>query len=389
MSDEFNLLEHPEDLLRLTVPADIRYCIISLLRFLQAARPSYQEQSWATQAVMAAAPGQWFELRRGGIPTGYLQAEESRGRYTSTPPEKVSQNRIRPLDMPDPPPTVLRRFLSSMIDRFAAQDPVAARDFLPYRDLLLKSEEDAGYLATRELTGALATGAGLRVPEALVMAEYENTLLGQFNHLGVRGEIVGILLMLCHVARKADPQTALTLALQSTPKTPVCDLAGFGDFVLSGVMSQSGGASWIKEAAQELRDRDEAKLDEAMAAKSAGNFYGAIYSSIPFAYGAKRGFGFLSRSLTGDEAVNCQVLANQCDERFAYGMAALKVDFGNSMDWRFLLAHRRMVDKHRQLKGETYAEATAVELIDISMMYPALFRPFLLGKTNNLTMTAM
>jgi hypothetical protein len=102
VSDEFNLLEKPEDLLRLTVPADIRYCIISLLRFLQAARPSYQEQSWSTQAVMAAAPGQWFELRRAGIPTGYVQAEESRGRYTSTPPDKVAIKEIRPLEMPDP-----------------------------------------------------------------------------------------------------------------------------------------------------------------------------------------------------------------------------------------------------------------------------------------------
>jgi hypothetical protein len=46
-----------------------------------------------------------------------------------------------------------------------------------------------------------------------------------------------------------------------------------------------------------------------------------------------------------------------------------------------------MVDKQRHLKGETYAEATAIELIDTSMMYPAFFRPFLLGKTNNLTTT--
>jgi hypothetical protein len=386
MSDRFNLLEQPEELLRLTVPDDIRYCIVSLLRFLQAARPSFQEEHWSIQAdVAAGAPGTWFELRKRGVPTGYTQAEASRGRYTSIPPRNVAGEEIRPLEVPDPPPTVLREFLSLMIDRLAEHDAGAASNFLPYRNLLTESEDTAGYLATRQLTSALAAGAGLRVPEAAVMVEFETKLLELFNSFKMRGEVVGILLMLCLVAQKADPQRALTVALQSTPKTTVHDIAGFGDFVLSGVISQAGGAGWINEAAQGLNDSVEAKLDEAAAASSTGNFYGAIYSSIPFAYGAKRGFGFLSRSAPGDEAAHYAVLANQCDERFAHGMAALQADFGNSMDSRFVLSHRRMVERQRRLRGETSAEATTIELIDTSMMYPAFFRAFLLGKTNALT----
>jgi hypothetical protein len=382
----FNLLDRPEDLLLLTAPADVRYCIVSLLRFLQASRPSYQEQSWATQAAVAAAAGQWVELRTRGVATGYIQAEESRGRYRPTPPENVARNEIRPIEMPDPPPTTLRQFLSSMIDRLVVQDPTGAREFLHYRDMLAGSEEEAGYLATRRLASALAGGAGLGVPEAAVAQELASTLLDQFDHFAIRGEVVGVLLMLCHVSRRADPQRALTIALRNTPKIPVHDLAGFGDFVLSGVNSQTRGAGWINEAAQELSETVEAKLDDATAATSIGSFYGAIYSSIPFAYGAKRGFGFLSRSATGDEAANYAVLANQCDERCAHGMAALKVDFGNSMDFRFILAHRRMIEKQRRLNGETYAEATVIELIDTSMTYPTFFCPFLLGRTNNLTM---
>src|ERR1700730_16606758 len=89
--DKITLLERPEDLLRLTISADIRYCIIALLRYLQALRPSFQENSCAVQAEVAAAPGKWFELRRRGVPTGYMQAEESRGRYSSSPPESVAQ----------------------------------------------------------------------------------------------------------------------------------------------------------------------------------------------------------------------------------------------------------------------------------------------------------
>jgi hypothetical protein len=53
-----------------------------------------------------------------------------------------------------------------------------------------------------------------------------------------------------------------------------------------------------------LRETVEVKLDDATAAKSIGSFYGAMYSSMPFAYGAKRDFGFLSRSTIGDEAAN-------------------------------------------------------------------------------------
>jgi hypothetical protein len=384
--DKFNLLERPEDLLRLTIPADIRYCIVVLLRYLQALRPTFQEKNWAVQAEVAAAPGQWFELRTNGVPTGYMQVEESRGRYSSSPPQNVAKNAIRVLDMPDPPPTTLRMFLSAMIERLAGENHKAATEFLGYRDMLNLSESETGYLETRRLTSALASGAGLGLPEAAIMVELENTLLELFDQLRLRGEVVGILLMLCCVSRQAAPQPALTRALCSTPKTPVHDIAGFGDFVLSGVVAQPGGANWIKEAAQDLSDRVEAKLDEATIAKSVGQFYRAIYSSIPLAYGAKRGFGFLSRSMTADEAANCKVLANQSDERCAQGMAALKVDFGNSMDWRFILSHRRMVQRQRRLKGETAAEATAIELIDTSMSYPSFYRPFLLGKADNLTM---
>ena len=384
MSSEFNFLEQPDDLLLLTVPADIRYCIVSLLRFLQGVQPSHQEQGWATQATIAAAPGQWFEMRRGGLPIGYIQAEESRGRYTTAPPENVDRDKMIPLEMPDPPPTTLRDFLSTMLDRLTAQDPSSSIDFLPYRDAFLRPEGETGYLATREFVSALAAGAGLHVSEALVMEQYENALLKRFDRLLIRGEIVGIMLMLCGVSRKADPQPALTLALRNTPKAPVHDLRGFGNFVLSGVLSQLGGAGWIRAAAQELRERVEAKLDKAASAKSVGEFYGETHASIPFAYGAKRGFCFLADSLIGDEAAGCQVLANQCDERFASGMAALNVDFGNSMDWRFLLSHRRMVDRQRRLNGEAQADAVATELIDISMTYPAFFRSFLLGKTDTL-----
>ena len=385
--DKFNLLERPEDLLRLTIPADIRYCIIALLRYLQALRPSFQENSCAVQAEVAAAPGKWFELRRRGVPTGYMQAEESRGRYSSSPPENVAQEDIRVLEMPDPPPTTLRMFLSAMIERLAGQDETAT-EFLAYRNMLDESEDQAGYLETRRLTSALASGAELGVPEAAVMVELENTLLKLFDRFRLRGEVVGILLMLCCVSQQAAPEPALTRALWSTPKTPIHDIKGFGDFVLSGVLAQTGGANWIKQAAQDLSDRVETKLDQATTAKSVGSFYGAIYSSIPLAYGAKRGFGFLSRSTTVDEATGCKVLANQCEERYAHGMAALKVDFGNSMDLRYILSHRRMVERQRRLKGETAAEATAIELIDTSMSYPAFFRSFLLGKTDGLTMIA-
>jgi hypothetical protein len=385
--DKFNLVESPEDLLRLTMPTDNRYCIVALLRYLQALRPSTRERFWTTQAKVAAAPGQWFELRRRGVPSGYMRVEERSGRYSSTPPQNVSRKDIRVLEMPDPPPTTLRMFLSAMIEHLAAQNHEAATEFLGFRGILDESENESGYLATRQLTSALAYGAGLGVAEAAVMVELENKLLRLFNDFRLRGEVVGILLMLCGVSRQSGPQPALTKALNNLPKTPIHNIAGFGDFVLSGVLAQTGGANWIKEAAQNLSNRVEAKLDEATAAKSIGKFYGAIYSSVPLAYGAKRGFGFLSRSTTADEATDYEVLANQCDERVAQGMAALNVDFGNSMDSRFVLGHRRVVERERRQKGEIAAEMTAIEFIDTLMLYPAFYRPFLLGKTRTLTLS--
>jgi hypothetical protein len=112
--DAPNFLTAPEDLCRLTVPKDLRSCIASLSRLLGVGRPSFQESRWAQQAIFAAAPDQWFELRLGGKVTGYMQASKSHGRYSHTRPEKVTDDQIRPLEQP--PTTTLRDFLADALN---------------------------------------------------------------------------------------------------------------------------------------------------------------------------------------------------------------------------------------------------------------------------------
>lgn len=67
-------------------------------------------------------------------------------------------------------------------------------------------------------------------------------------------------------------------------------------------------------------------------------------------------------------------------------VTALECDFANSMDWRYVLAHRREIERERRQKGEFAAKRLADEYIGMSMLYPTFFRPFLLGQTATLTL---
>jgi hypothetical protein len=94
----------------------------------------------------------------------------------------------------------------------------------------------------------------------------------------------------------------------------------------------------------------------------------------------------LAGTASGDQSTEYQQLANVSDERFATAVAALNVDFGNAMDWRYILAHRRVIERERQ-KGEWAAERLVNEYINTAMLYPAYFRPFVLGQTETLRLT--
>jgi hypothetical protein len=381
------LLKVPEDLSRLIVPQGLLYCIAAASRMLRATRPSHVEWYWARLATIAATPDQWFELRMGGEVTGYLKVSKSHGRYTHGRPEGVPDDQIRPIEAALPPPTTLRDFLALLGETLAAEDPVESAYVLSRAQSLREDENASGYAESRILIDVLATSFAPQLSEAAVMAEYEKSLRQRYLSFNVRGDLVGFMYVLTHTALAADSKRALSRALRESAPANVHTIYEFIDFLLSAVMRFDGGIDWIAHAAAELADETEAVLDRAAQAKSVGVFYGAIFESVPLAYGAKRAYMFLASVASGDQSTEYQRLANVSDERLATAVAALEVDFANSMDWRYLLAHRREIARERQTMGDWAAERLANVYIDLAMLYPPFFRPFLLGQTETLTLS--
>jgi hypothetical protein len=395
-ANTFNLLTAAEDLSRLTVPKDIRYGIASLSRLLRATRPSSREWFWSqlptvAGAVVAAAPDdhQWFESRLSGEVTGYMQIGKSHGRYSHMRPEGVLDDQIRPIENMLPPPTTLRDFLALLGKKLAIEDPVESTYVLARAQALREDENASAYAESRILIDALAASFWPQLSEATVMAEYEKSLHQRYLSFNIRGDLVGFMYMLTHTARAADPKRALSRALRESAPANAHTIYEFADFILSAVTHFDGGSSWIACAAGDLADETEVVLDRASNAKSVGEFYGAIFEAVPLAYGAKRAYTFLASATSVDQSAEYQRLANVSDERFATAVPALTVDFANAMDWRYLLAHRREIERERRQKGDWAAERLADEYIGLAMLYPTFFRTFLLGQTETLTLSAV
>lgn len=384
-----NLLTAPEDLSRLIIPNDLRYGIASLSRILRATRPSHEEWHWAQQTVLAVAPDQWFELRMGGQVTGYVKVRNSYGRYSHTRPEGVPDNQIRPLEATLPPPTTLRNFLSLLGEKLAVEEPIEAAYVLARAQALREDENATAYAESRILIDALAASFATQLTEAAVMVEYEKSLHKRYLSFDVRGDLVGFMYVLTRTARAAHPQRAISRALRESEPTNIHTINEFLDSLLSAVTRFDGGTGWIECAAGELAGETEATLDRASEAKSVGEFYGAIFEAVPLAYGSKRAYTFLANATSADQSAEYQRLANVSDERFATLVSALEIDFANAMDWRYVLSHRREIERERHRKGDWAAERLTDEYIDVGMVYPKLFRPFLLGQTETLTLSAV
>ena len=385
----YNLLSKPEDLTRLTEPDDTLNCIASLSRLLCATRSSHEEWYWAVQATIAAAPDQWFELRLRGQVTGYMRAGKSNGLYSQRRPDNVPVDQVHVIELPVPPPTTLRDFLGRLGQKLVKVDPVNSANTIARATALRADEISSAYEETRNLIDAVEASFAPPLSERLVMEIYEKSLRERYLSFNLRGDIVGFMYVLTHTARAGDPLRVFSRVLREPPAADVNTIDAFVDLLLSAVMRFENGSEWVIRAAGELAQKTEDMLDRATGANSVGDFYGAIYEAVPLTYGAKRAYMFLVKATSGSQSTEFQRLANVSDERFASSVAALKVAFANSMDYRYVLAHRREIERERHLKGESAAKLLAKEYVDFSMLYPTFFRPFLLGQTDRLALSAV
>ena len=118
----------------------------------------------------------------------------------------------------------------------------------------------------------------------------------------------------------------------------------------------------------------------ALDADSVGGFYGNIYQSMPWLWGAYLGFRYLSVAQKSREVPSHKIAANVCDERLANATPSLVTAFLDTLDGRALRSSRDLVSRKRRMEGKVAAEALADHFIEVMLEYPRYFKPILLGQ---------
>jgi hypothetical protein len=96
--------------------------------------------------------------------------------------------------------------------------------------------------------------------------------------------------------------------------------------------SQAPGEIWklIRSACAEMKSTGERFQETAVKSHSVGEFYGGLFVSAPWLFGALRGLKYLIASNVG--ARETEVATNVCDERSTIACTSMAIQFGNSID---------------------------------------------------------
>jgi hypothetical protein len=139
----------------------------------------------------------------------------------------------------------------------------------------------------------------------------------------------------------------------------------------------------IGKTAADLQSTGEEHLAAARRARNIGEYYGSLFMSIPWLLAATKGFNIVAEFFP-DQRQRATINKNFCDELATLAMAAMRVQFFDSLDRRDVLSCREHIRVTRGTKGKSEAEALADQYIETDLFYPDYFRPFLLGDTDAL-----
>ncbi len=367
---------------QLVKPRNAVTAAMSLAQCLFFAGPESAEWGWLLAAtVEKAEPGQWFAIRSKNN-TAYMLAGET-GRFSTTLPAGLDAAALPVIDETGPAPTALREYMDSLAVTISETHPDAAEKIKSIAKLAWQADSE-GWLRG-ELNELLSSHGqkGSQVSDAEFAAALEKETRHRYLHFEIPGALAATVLLLTRIACVAAPSNFIKLALD---KPGALNIFNGPERFLLDVLKKfamlDGGEENIAEACAQLQDEAESFADKAEAATRFGDFYGAIFESVPLAYSAQQGFGFLAGKGFGKPG-QYRLLANVCEERVAPAYATMPLAFRDAMDWRELHRHRATIAEARKTGGGAAAEILADQYTKLSLLYPPFLRDFLLGNTDD------
>jgi hypothetical protein len=408
-------------------PHDLKACSVALQRKLLFANPIMAEESWwiteQQQAIISERGiGQWFEIRQKGFATTYTFIGRDSGRSSTSPPPDVSAKDLVVISVPLTTPTTLRDFLDRLIAQFDEQEetvrvwkkPLLARS-RALREMG-RSEYDRSlkqqFLAP--VKNGFATTRGLNEDYFVALAK---GVKAKFLDFEMAGWVAGELYFLIRVLTLLWPRRYMK---QGYIWNEVGDDSAA---ILSLVCGYISGLDFIKQTSEAMLSEGEKVQASALDAQSVREFYGRVYESSLWLWGAFVGFSYIQSpnetfvwlaslgmlkpfgleepadmeaaapvlkqfGLWGGSHAHykepARIAARVCDERLAIVGGSIGTHFGDCMDSRCLIQSRAQIEQKRFDQGEGAADQLADQMIEMQLLYPPWFKPFLLGKSSEL-----
>lgn len=323
-------------------------------------------------------PGKWFRIHELSGGTTYIQVSDDSGRQSQVRPPDLKDENIIDLWAPSGVPITLRNFLDKLISQLDSSSEVdipfieAQKNRRP--SLLAMYSTDRSFLLNKELVdifrGILSNLSNYSCEASIskVLSDHKNFLMD--------GDLGGNILLITSVLEFARMSPQILGSICSSSVAPTASLAD----ILNCITGHKNGSTWIQTTCEGMQKQGEKLQLAALNADSVGGFYGNIYQSIPWLWGAYLGFRYLSVAPKSKEVLSHKIAANVCEERLANATPSLVTAFLDTLDGRALRSSRDLVSRRRRLEGKVAAEALADHFIEVMLEYPRYFKPILLGQ---------
>ena len=363
---------------------DIRNCVVALQKFLFCGSPTSAEEFWWRRGVDRGERGPWTEIRGQGVPSFYIFNDGVNGRSGWELPPDVRPEDVTVISLPSPAPKTLRNYYKLLVDQFDEND--SWMKDLRVRIKRIEEMEIPNYdqIVTYQSLNQIRSKLASEQINAEYLEEFISNVDKSYNNFRITGPIAADLAMIAKVLCLAIPYRFMfvpgfrmdSLIAENSLASCLSNLVNYS--LVPGEMTKL-----IRQACDYMQSKGEELQDSALNAENSGEFYGRIYGSIFWFFGAQKGLNFLIASNPSfpSEANDIRIALNYCEERGVVSMVSVQNQFADTLDYRELLGHVMEIEKERQLHGESAAEQLADQYIETEMLYPPYAKNCLLGHT--------
>lgn len=364
----------------MTEPISESYAVLvnALLRFLLCVSPWRAEEIYyASHAAPPLQPKGWTKVGAPGH-TGwiFLDQDAGTGRYRSTPPPGVDPTQISTIVIPPHSVFGLRDMAKQLVEQSGAARINPALDNLYSRLVSMGN----GTFETAEMARFLDScrlAASNPATFKKALADYRIELLQGMCNTRYPGYFVGLMALFLNSIAGVE---AIVLTGVQIERGRLPHLMALLKFAFDSIV-QNDGPERLEHASADLRAEGKSHLEQADAASKDEVFYGHLFMSCPFFYGAKHGFEYLAaKSPAGSDArKSYENKDHECEELLVYSSSSLLNHFDNLHDgWAQFQKHCRRVSDLRKSKGDAAAESQVLEYLTLSHFYPSHYRDSLL-----------